>query len=218
MEERYGDIMARNLRVLTLTLGVSILTVSIIVGANAEGRNPEEESAGAVASSTIPSSPGGGTWVQIGGAVRTNSVSLPSMGHVECFESEPGGGRIYTAKSSDFSDYDGGGELPGQDFNIRVLVPPADARAEGQSKRSVQLYFSDAHGRHFSLAKWESDRVSIISDEKNRTVSFAVEGDATGIDAASGWVRATGEISCSAITRTRLWPPQTANGEPSNGR
>ncbi|WP_305091940.1 hypothetical protein [Prescottella sp. R16] len=176
----------------------------MLVSAAVSGCSTAERSVAPEPESSVDSSETG-TWLRVVGA-WPERVTLPTAGTVDCtrHSSDHGYGyRAFDARTSDFTEYDAGGERPGHDFDVSVYIPNADNdtdNTDGSSSSHVMVQFSDPQGRFFRLTGSGTDDATITPSPDGTSVSFEVTGSATSIDADPLLVRAAGRIHCDAVT------------------
>lgn len=146
--------------------------------------------------------PSSGAWLEVTEA-WPERVTLPPEASPEC--TRYGGphtvaARGFAAKTSDFADYDAGGDNPGRDFDVQVHVPDVSSSPDGSpSAPSVTIVFSDKQGRHFRMGAEDGQGATITADDHDPAVTFEVTGDANSIDADPVPIRAAGRIHCESF-------------------
>lgn len=146
--------------------------------------------------------PSSGAWLEITGA-WPEKVTLPPEASPECIHytgPHTVAARSFTAKTSDFADYDAGGESPGRDFNVGIHIPEASPYPDvPPSASSVIIVFSDKQGAQFRLSAEDGRGATITASDEHPTVTFEATGNATSIDADPIPVRASGQIECESF-------------------
>ncbi|SDD40707.1 hypothetical protein SAMN05444580_104192 [Rhodococcus tukisamuensis] len=140
-----------------------------------------------------------GAWLEVTGA-WPERVTLPLEASPECIRRggpHTGAARSFTAKTSDFAEYDAGGENSGRDFDVQVHVP--DVSSYPDESPSVTIVFSDKQGRHFRMGAEDGQGATITANDHDPAVTFEVTGDATSIDADPVLIRAAGQIRCESF-------------------
>lgn len=130
-----------------------------------------------------------------GGAV------LPAEGATTCRHvTDPQGSGEhweYEVATSDFADYDGGGELPGRDFAVRASL--GIRTEDGDPTDAVDIQFSGPGGSHHRLGGAREDGLSIAVSDDHATLTFMINSLATSIDREPRWTAAAGTIRCNEI-------------------
>ncbi|QKT12148.1 hypothetical protein [Rhodococcus sp. W8901] len=144
-----------------------------------------------------------GTWLRLAGA-WPEQVDLPAPRNPECWRlPHTGDSREYTAKTSDFADYDSGGENPGRDFDLDVTAFDRETYPDGTpSPPFARIRFSNPDGRHYTLIGVHGKNATIAASDTDPTVTFEVTGKATSIDGDPILVRASGRIQCETFIET----------------
>lgn len=144
-----------------------------------------------------------GTWLRLVGA-WPEQVDLPATRNAECLRlPHAGDSREYMAKTSDFADYDSGGENPGRDFDLDVAAFDRETYPDGTSSPPfATILFSDPDGRHYTLSGVHGKNATITASDTDPTVTFEVTGKATSIDGDPMLVRASGQIQCETFIET----------------
>ena len=161
----------------------------------------------------------------LGGPDRTGpDRTAPTAGRARCAEClrlpHTGDSREYTAKTSDFADYDGCGESPGGNFDLDVTalesgcyrrsgelvchktLPTSTYRDGTPSPPFATILFSDLHGRHYTLSGVHGKNATITASDTDPTVTFEVTGTATSTGGDPIPVRAAGQIQCETFLET----------------
>ncbi|MGF7120624.1 hypothetical protein [Rhodococcus sp. AG1013] len=141
------------------------------------------------------------SWLELG-VSWTGRVSLPQNGFTACHHyTDPlAGGESwgYEVTTSDFTDYDGGGESPGQDFSIQaslnILFGDGDERTN-----AVSIAFSGPDGEHYRLGGTTGEGLRVAAGEDHTALTFTINGLATSIDRDPVWTAAAGSIRCDSI-------------------
>lgn len=143
-----------------------------------------------------------GTWLRVDGA-WPEQISLPAAGETECVRHSDDRGygwRTFSARTSDFAEYDAGGENPGRDFDIEVHVPDNSSYPDGSpSPPFAMIRFSDQDARFFRLGAAVGHGATITASDADPAIAFELVGTATSIDADPVRVRATGHIRCASF-------------------
>nr|MBM4731893.1 hypothetical protein [Prescottella equi] len=103
----------------------------------------------------------------------------------------------YEVESSDFADYDGGGELPGRDFAVRAALGIRSAEADRTD--AVDIVFSGPGGSHHRLGGTREDGLSLAVSADHMTLTFMINSLATSIDREPRWTAAAGTIRCDEV-------------------
>lgn len=103
----------------------------------------------------------------------------------------------YEVATSDFADYDGGGELPGRDFAVRAAL---GIRSETEDRTdAVDIEFSGPGGSHHRLGGTREDGLSVSVSADHTALTFMINSLATSIDREPRWTAAAGTIRCGEI-------------------
>lgn len=103
----------------------------------------------------------------------------------------------YEVSTSDFTEYDGGGELPGRDFALRASL--GIWTADGDRTDAVQIEFSGPGGSHHRLGGTREDGLSVAASDDHMSLTFMINALATSIDREPRWTAAAGTIRCGEI-------------------
>ena len=129
---------------------------------------------------------------------------MPTEGETQCarygVDGRGYGWREFSARTSDFVEYDAGGENPGRDFDIVIYVPDHTVYPDGTpSLPHAMIRFSDRDARFFQLGAADGRGATITASDNGPTVEFEVTGNATSIDTGPIFVRASGQIHCESF-------------------
>ncbi|MFD4183994.1 hypothetical protein ACFWPB_23320, partial [Rhodococcus sp. NPDC058514] len=110
--------------------------------------------------------------------------------------------REFVVSTSDFAEYDGGGENPGRDFRIQADVYDNRDAQPGY----VLIEFSDPDGNHYTLSG-TANEAQIIESDDHTAVSFVIAGTSTSIDSTPTSVSAAGQIRCDSVNEKSSGSP-----------
>lgn len=105
----------------------------------------------------------------------------------------------YAVSTSDFTDYDGGGEYPGRDFAVEATL--GVWTADDTRTDAVRVSFSGPGGGHHRLGGTSDDGLSVSVSDDRTVLTFAINALATSIDAAPRWTAAAGTVRCDQIDK-----------------
>ena len=103
----------------------------------------------------------------------------------------------YEVSTSDFTEYDGGGELPGRDFAVQAVL--GIRTEDGDPTDAVDIQFSGPGGSHHRLGGAREDGLSVAVSDDHMALTFMINSLATSIDREPRWTAAAGTIRCSEI-------------------
>ncbi|WP_258195396.1 hypothetical protein [Rhodococcus sp. OK519] len=103
----------------------------------------------------------------------------------------------YEVSTSDFADYDGGGEFPGRDFAVRAYL--GTWTENGGRTDAVHIQFSGPGGSHHRMGGTREEGLSIAVSADHTALAFMINSLATSIDREPRWTAAAGTILCDAI-------------------
>lgn len=180
-----------------VTVSAILATISVVIAGCGAPQQPDDPRP-----PTPVAGPPSGAWLEVSGA-WPEKVTLPPEASPECIRytgPHTVSARSFTAKTSDFADYDAGGETPGRDFEVGVHVPDASPYPDGSpSVPSVIVVFSDKQGRQFRLSAEDGKGATMTANDHDPMVTFEVTGNAASIDAEPILVRVSGQIDCESF-------------------
>lgn len=136
--------------------------------------------------------PQGESWVRIEG-VWPHRVALSDAGRVGCF-SHPGmgggnGWREFTASTSDFAEYDGGGDVAEKQVAVEIHIGD-------QPPHGVIVNYIGPDGAHFRLAVSPAE---VTLNDDGTAARFVISGVAESVDAEPVSVAMEGQVHCSSV-------------------
>lgn len=132
------------------------------------------------------------SWITITG-IWPERVVLSDPDRIKCFRytnTDEGSWTEFTASTSDFAEYDGGGDVAEKQVAVEI-------HAGDKSTNGVIIEYIGPNGAHFRLGTSPAD---VKLSDSGTTSRFTVAGQATSIDAAPTNIIAEGQIHCSSIT------------------
>lgn len=123
---------------------------------------------------------------------------LPATGETECTIHPRSGDRHFTARTSEFGQFDSGSENPGADFWVEVSVYGDGSEniptPSGEENGTFRLNFVEQDGTHRDMAAWESSDLKVMVDDAG--VGFAATSVPSGSDVTS---TVTGYVACASV-------------------